>query len=430
MQPDRPTIALALGDPNGCGPAAALRLVADPLVRDRARMVLVGDRHLVARAVECSGAMLDLRPYDPATSAERSVVEFHDVPTIEALAIEPGRRTASGDRSALAGVAAALELAEQERADAVLFMSLHGDAPDRLEVAQGGLPAFVADRLEAAPVARALRPIAVMPILWVTSVLEPLPLAQVPERLTEAAVVRALEELHATLERAGLQRPRIAVTRLDDLVTHAPWRSQAGIERDVATPCASRSRDAGAGPGDRARNAGPRGPKERGRIGYDTAFGRRARAGRQDGDPLDFGASLHGSVDPATVSIDGGNRCVIASALSTARGRGIDCEGPAPVVDVFRRALAEGVDAILTMRSEQAQIATALLGFDQGATLLAGAAFPIVGPANEPLHANAAPSGGIDDEATRTAFHLTLAMARSRGPAFRYRGDTGKARIR
>lgn len=71
---------------------------------------------------------------------------------------------------------------------------------------------------------------------------------------------------------------------------------------------------------------------------------------------------------------------VIEPAIAAARARGIDVDGPYPSDTVFPRALAGGVDGVVTMFHDQGQIALKLIGLGQGITLLAGLPVPIASP--------------------------------------------------
>lgn len=72
----------------------------------------------------------------------------------------------------------------------------------------------------------------------------------------------------------------------------------------------------------------------------------------------------------------------IAPAIASARAEGIAAEGPFPADTLFIAARRGDFDGVVTMYHDQGQIATKLLGFDRGVTLLAGLPFPIATPAH------------------------------------------------
>ncbi len=72
----------------------------------------------------------------------------------------------------------------------------------------------------------------------------------------------------------------------------------------------------------------------------------------------------------------------IGPGIERARAEGIAATGPFPADTVFIAASRGDFDAVVTMYHDQGQIATKLLGFDRGVTLLAGLSVPITTPAH------------------------------------------------
>jgi 4-hydroxy-L-threonine phosphate dehydrogenase PdxA len=72
----------------------------------------------------------------------------------------------------------------------------------------------------------------------------------------------------------------------------------------------------------------------------------------------------------------------IGPGVERARAAGIGAEGPFPADTIFIAASRGDFDAVVTMYHDQGQIATKLLGFDRGVTLLAGLPYPITTPAH------------------------------------------------
>lgn len=72
----------------------------------------------------------------------------------------------------------------------------------------------------------------------------------------------------------------------------------------------------------------------------------------------------------------------IASAIERARAGGISADGPFPADTVFLRARSADYDGVVSMYHDQGQIATKLLGFARGVTVLGGLPIPVVTPAH------------------------------------------------
>src|SRR3954470_16107005 len=52
MQPDRPTIAITLGDPAGIGPEVIVKALADPAIRQKARFIIYGLNEILNYAAD------------------------------------------------------------------------------------------------------------------------------------------------------------------------------------------------------------------------------------------------------------------------------------------------------------------------------------------------------------------------------------------
>ena len=111
-----------------------------------------------------------------------------------------------------------------------------------------------------------------------------------------------------------------------------------------------------------------------------------------------------------------GGRCgteeinVITPAIEQAKADGIHVEGPFPADTVFLRVKNEGFQGIVSMYHDQGQIATKLLGFDKGVTLLGGLPVPITTPAHGTAYGRAG-EGRANPEAMTRAFRIGCQLA-------------------
>jgi 4-hydroxythreonine-4-phosphate dehydrogenase len=117
----KPVIAVTLGDPAGIGPEIVVKALADPTVREAARVLIVGDRHVIDEALDFTG--VDLTP--------AAVKEGDDIPDdagvislLEMNAVEPGAYRlgeigAAAGRAAYEYIAKSIELAMAGKVDAV-----------------------------------------------------------------------------------------------------------------------------------------------------------------------------------------------------------------------------------------------------------------------------------------------------------------------
>jgi len=73
---------------------------------------------------------------------------------------------------------------------------------------------------------------------------------------------------------------------------------------------------------------------------------------------------------------------VIGPTVARAREEGMPAQGPFPADTIFVRARKGEFDGVVIMYHDQGQIATKLLGFDQGVTISGGLSFPVLTPAH------------------------------------------------
>jgi 4-hydroxythreonine-4-phosphate dehydrogenase len=100
----------------------------------------------------------------------------------------------------------------------------------------------------------------------------------------------------------------------------------------------------------------------------------------------------------------------IVPAIQQARKDAIKAEGPFPADTVFLRVKRENFQGVVSMYHDQGQIATKLLGFDQGVTLHGGMPVPITTPAHGTAFGKAG-EGRANPEAMIRAFQIACQLA-------------------
>lgn len=333
-QPRLPIIALAVGDPAGISPELTARVLTDPEVSEAARLIVVGDRRILADGAQTAGISLSIPTIPagdplPSPTAGALLIDQGDTTIDE---IERGQATATGGRSALGNFRAALKLAASGCADAVCFTPFNKQAIKKSHPSYEDEVVFTS---EFVGVEATTAEFNVLEEVWNARVTSHVPLSQVAHLITRERILRGLRAVDRAMRDAGFVAPRIAVAALN------PHAGEGG------------------------------------------AFGRE--------------------------EID-----TIAPAVQEGRAEGILCEGPFPADTVFVRAVRENqYDAVLTMFHDQGQIATKLIGFDRGVTLLGGFPFPITTPAHGTAY-DIAGHGKADPGATKQALLLAARMAASR----------------
>jgi 4-hydroxythreonine-4-phosphate dehydrogenase len=102
---------------------------------------------------------------------------------------------------------------------------------------------------------------------------------------------------------------------------------------------------------------------------------------------------------------------MITPTLATIRANGLDCTGPIPADVIFIRARDGAFDGVVSMYHDQGQIATKLLGFNQGVTVTAGLNVVFTTPAHGTAF-DIAGKGIADPGAMRRALELAATLAR------------------
>ncbi|MCC7487958.1 MAG: 4-hydroxythreonine-4-phosphate dehydrogenase PdxA [Burkholderiales bacterium] len=109
---------------------------------------------------------------------------------------------------------------------------------------------------------------------------------------------------------------------------------------------------------------------------------------------------------------------IIRPAVQNMRAAGIDCTGPISSDAIFLKALRREFDGVVMMYHDQGQIATKLLGFNQGVTVTAGLPTVFTTPAHGTAY-DIVGAGKADAGALGAAFTLAARMAASRRAARR-----------
>jgi 4-hydroxythreonine-4-phosphate dehydrogenase len=202
-------LAIALGDPSGIGPEIALKIAADPALRARAAITLVGDE-AVLRA-HAAGLRLPLEFTNAGLRLAGGEVGFHPVPIGPAPAL--GRISAEAGRATLAFLDAAVALVRAGAADAVISGPHNETAVNSAGIRFAGYPGYLAAKL-GVPEDRIFLMLS-CPGLRVTHVTLHQSLASAIAALRTETVLNAIRASHQAGEMLGYAAPRIGVAGLN-----------------------------------------------------------------------------------------------------------------------------------------------------------------------------------------------------------------------
>jgi 4-hydroxythreonine-4-phosphate dehydrogenase len=196
---ERPTIALAMGDPAGVSAELTAKLVALEEARRAARIVVIGDRRVYADGAKVAGL-----------AAEPD--EFIDLEHLDPRSIERAKPSRAGGEFALANYRRALELVARGAAHAVCFTPFNKQAMRLAEPSYEDEIGFTAAVLRFKGTATEFN---ILDGLWNARVTSHIPLAEVSANLSIEKIVAALELTAAALRAAGFKAPRIGVAALN-----------------------------------------------------------------------------------------------------------------------------------------------------------------------------------------------------------------------
>ena len=230
---ERPTIALAMGDPSGISPELTAKVLADKDVRAAANFIVFGDRRILADGETIAGLKVDLPVWSPSKPSEIATAGdlFVDLGHLDPIGVTTGEATATGGRFALANFRAALRFAANGGAGAVTFTPFNKFAMRQALPSYDDEIAIVTETIGAKVHGREFN---VLPNLWNARITSHVPLSGVAPLITKEAVVNGLTLTDRCMRAAGFAKPRIAVAGLNP---HAGDGGNFGCEEiDIIAP--------------------------------------------------------------------------------------------------------------------------------------------------------------------------------------------------
>jgi 4-hydroxy-L-threonine phosphate dehydrogenase PdxA len=231
-------IALAIGEPNGIGPEIAVKAAA-ALHGHGVELVLVGDAFVLKHYAQRHAPQLPLVAFDADTSAPGLL--FVDVAALPVDAFRPGEILAAAGAATIAYVRAAVELARQGLADAVIGCPHSETSVHRAGIAFSGYPGLIA-QLTSTPEDRVFL-LLVSPELRIGHVTLHERLHDALGRMTPALVVDAAVAVIEATRALGIAQPRLGVFGIN------PHAGEDGLFGDddqaINVPAVARLREMG-----------------------------------------------------------------------------------------------------------------------------------------------------------------------------------------
>ncbi len=226
-----PRLAITPGDPSGIGPELVAKLLHDDGVGANADILLIGDTHLWQRGGEQADLPVTLNTVDTGDIGGFSGVAHLEMETITPEEVEVAKVTEAGGRTSLRCLDKAMDLAREGLVDGILFAPFNKAA-----MTSAGINAEDEHRY----MARYLgfdgyhSEINVLDGLMTTRVTSHIGLKDVAGSIDAPGVINAVDLAHATLLKAGIERPHVAVAALNP---HAGDNGKFGREEiDILEP--------------------------------------------------------------------------------------------------------------------------------------------------------------------------------------------------
>jgi 4-hydroxythreonine-4-phosphate dehydrogenase len=233
MSADAPRIVIAMGDPAGISPELLAKLLSQKDVLAQAAITVIGDRRVLALGEKAAGVTLDIESVAPGDKAAPQPGKpiFVDLRHLDPATIPMKEATAEGGKFAMRNFGEALLAAKAHRHDGIMFTPFN-----KLAFKRAGNPypdeiRWASDLLGWNGACSEYNK---LDDLWNARVTSHEPLRDVADLLTHDRIVSAIEATDATLRRAGVEKPRIAVAGLNP---HAGEGGTFGREEiDVIAP--------------------------------------------------------------------------------------------------------------------------------------------------------------------------------------------------
>jgi 4-hydroxythreonine-4-phosphate dehydrogenase len=220
-----PTIGVMLGDVTGVGPEIAAKVLASGVLRDKANLVVIGDRRVLDLGIRDAGVSL---PYTRYTTIDEVRFPRNDMPLVDLGNVDPAafkRGEVSPESGRLTGdtLRAMIDLALTGKLDGICFAPLNKGA-----MHQGGWKFHDEHQMFAKLTDHSgffgeMNVIKEFSTFRVTSHVA---LREAIGMITSERITAAIELAQDTLRAAGHQKPRIAVAALN------PHSGESGLFGD------------------------------------------------------------------------------------------------------------------------------------------------------------------------------------------------------
>ena len=225
----RPVLGITMGDPAGVGPEITAKAAAEPGVRRRARLLVIGSADAMSEAIGLARAPLSVHVVGRPAECRFAdgTLEVLDLANVDMRTLARGAVSAEAGRAAYAYIETAVRLAEADEIAAIVTAPVNKEG-----LAAAGVPhAGHTEILASLSGTRDFAMLLMGKELRVIHVTTHVALRRVPELCTRDRVLRTIRLARQAMERVGRPNARIAVAGLNP---HAGEDGLFGDEEQTA----------------------------------------------------------------------------------------------------------------------------------------------------------------------------------------------------
>ena len=237
----KPPIAVIHGEPAGIGPELIGKLLAEPDIREKADIILVGDQHVFEMGMgraRTEWGIRELNENDQPQWGDHAAYPLLSMNTIDKKNVRIAEISEAGGTASLRNLDRALDLTASDGADAVLFGPFNKASLHLAGMEEEDEHRYIARYLDFSGYHSEIN---MLDELITTRVTSHIALRNVADAIDIDSIVNAIQLANDTLISAGTTRPRIGVAALNP---HAGDNGNFGSEEiDILTPAIEKARD-------------------------------------------------------------------------------------------------------------------------------------------------------------------------------------------
>ncbi|KNZ42924.1 4-hydroxythreonine-4-phosphate dehydrogenase PdxA [Acetobacterium bakii] len=209
----KPIVAIPMGDAAGIGPEIVVKALADKMIQDISRCIVVGDKKVLQQALEFCGVDLTINVVKEPEEGDYSpeILNLIDLNNIDMEKLKMGEVQAMTGQAAYDYIKAAVNLCTDKEADVMATTSINKESLKAAKVP------FIGHTEIIGHLTRTKNPLTMFQVrnLRVFFLSRHVSLKQACDLVTRDQLVNFIEDCVKALEVLGVKNPRIAVAGLN-----------------------------------------------------------------------------------------------------------------------------------------------------------------------------------------------------------------------